>query len=146
MSADVARKPKLEIPASARYKTAEGLASTFYRAQKEVMLSDINNSLLPYFARKYLKFFFDVPQEDVKRALLHGDPWFFIAWRGRLAEVDRTMIETGRAVTDRWSLARAQHMLTLMQMVADKRLVALGGVATHAENNGEAANPTGKND
>jgi len=129
--------PKLEIPSSARYKTVVGLAGAFYRAQKDVTLAGIDDNALPYFARKYLRRFFEVTEGEVRGAILDGDPWFFLGWRARLAQVDAAMIEANKQIPERWSLVRAQHMLSLMQMVANKRLVALGGTATG--NDGETA-------
>jgi len=138
--------PKLEVPPSARHKTVAGLANAFYRAQKDVSLAGIDDNALPYFARKYLRKFREVTDGEVRGAILDGDPWFFIGWRARLAQVDAAMIEANFQIPDRWSLVRAQHMLDLLQMVASKRLVALGGTAiTTAADNGETQDPTGTN-
>lgn len=125
--------PKLEIPSAARYKTLSGLTSAFYKAQKDVLLAGIDDKKLPFFARKYLKNFFEVTEGDVRGAILDGDPWFFLSWRARLAQVDEAVIESGGQITERWSLIRAQHILDLFQMVANKRLVALGGRATNGQ-------------
>lgn len=125
--------PKLEIPSSARYKTVVGLAGAFYRAQKAVVLAGIDDNALPYFARKYLRRFHEVTEGEVRGAILDGDPWFFLGWRGRLAQIDTAMIEAGKQIPERWSLVGAQHMLSVLQMVANKRLVALGGTATDGE-------------
>jgi len=119
--------PKLEIPSQVRFRTLGSLALAFYRAQKDVTLSGIDTNALPFFVRKYLKRFFEVSQGDVKSALLEGDPWFFLSWRAKLAQIDMAMITLGHSVAERWALVRAQHMLSLMQMIASKRLVALGG-------------------
>ena len=125
--------PKLEIPSAARYKTVGGLTSAFYKAQKDVLLTGIDDKKLPFFARKYLKKFFEVTEGDVRGALLDGDPWFFLGWRARLAQVDEAMIEAGCQIPERWSIVRAQHVLDLFQMIANKRLVALGGKATDGQ-------------
>jgi len=119
--------PDLEIPPTSRHQTLAGLATSFYHAQKDVTLAGIDDKKLPFFVRRTLKRFFEVGKSEVKTAILDGDPWFFLGWRARLAQVDAAMISAGLSVADRWSLVRAQHMLTLLQEIAARRLVALGG-------------------
>lgn len=113
----------------------------FRRAQKDVLLAGIDDNALPYFVRKYLRRFAEVTEGDVRGAILEGDPWFFLSWRARLAQVDSAMIDADFQIPDRWSLIRAQHMLEVLQMIADKRLIALGG-KTVKGTDGEATNPT----
>ena len=137
--------PKLDIPGRARYKTISGLAGSFYKAQKDVVLSGIDVNTLPYFAKGCLKRFFEVTDGEVRGALLEGDPWFFLGWRARIAQVDNAMVAAGAQVPARWALIGAQNMLLMMQLIANKRLVALGGVSIMVdEGNGEAPTPPGQ--
>lgn len=130
--------PKLEISGASRHKSIAGLMSSFYKTQKDVLLSGINTDALPYFAKSCLKRFFEVTEGEVRSALYEGDPWFFLRWRARLAQVDNAMATEGLQVTERWSLVNAQQMLHMMQLIANKRLVALGGVSTMTEEDAEA--------
>jgi len=118
--------PALEIPSHVRARTLQTLAAAFYKVQKDVTLS-VDTEALPPFTKRYLKHFFELTQGEMKTAILEGDPWFFLAWRAKIAQIDTAAIASGRSVADRWALVRAQHFLSILQEIADKRLVALGG-------------------
>jgi hypothetical protein len=120
--------PPFESVPQLRTRTLQGIVKTFHKMQKDVMLrGGLRPEKLPPFVRHYLRGFFDITDGDVRAALSHGDPWFFIAWRGRLAQIDLAMIEAGATVGERWSLAKGQHLCALLELVCRKRLAALGG-------------------
>ena len=119
---------KFDTDTHLRARTLEGVVQSFEKTRKEIMLNGkIEPKTLPKFVKRYLSWFYAVPANSVRDALWYGDPWFFIAWRGRLAQIDLAMIDAGRNVGDRWALARGQHMLLLLEEIARRRLSALGG-------------------
>lgn len=138
------KAPPFESIPQVRAKTLKSLVLTFYRSRKEMLVrGDVQPEKLPPFARKYLQWYYGMDDEQVREALMHGDPWFFVAWRGRLAQIDLAMIEAGANVGERWALAKNQHLCALYEEIARKRLGALGGSLPdgNTENNAQVPNP-----